>query len=81
MTVKVFKGFQLFDECLVLVLQDGDAILQTLDVLLLLPATFSGRFSAERTQQDFSFGLIPHILTSALCSRMLSVKSALIRMY
>lgn len=63
MTIKVFKGFQFFDQCLVLVLQDGDAILQTLDVLLLLPPTFSGRLSAERTGHHLYFWLNLQVLT------------------
>ena len=40
--VQVFEGFQFLDECFVLVLQHGYAVLQTLDVFLLLPATLAG---------------------------------------
>ena len=40
--VQVFEGLELLDERLVLVLQHGHAVLQTLDVLLLLPAALPG---------------------------------------
>lgn len=49
--VQVFEGFELLDERLVLVLQHGHAVLQTLDVLLLLPATFPCRLPVERQGQ------------------------------
>ena len=39
MTVQVFKCFEFLDEGFILVLQNGHSVLQTLDVLLLLPAT------------------------------------------
>lgn len=39
--VQVFEGFEFLDEGLVLVLQHCDAVLQTLDVFLLLPATLA----------------------------------------
>lgn len=39
--VQVFEGFEFLDEGFVLVLQHGHAVLQTLDVLLLLPATLA----------------------------------------
>ena len=42
MAVQVFEGFEFLDERFVLVLQHGDAVLQTLDVLLLLPAALAG---------------------------------------
>jgi len=41
--VQVFEGFEFLDEGFVLVLQHGHTVLQTLDVLLLLPATLPGR--------------------------------------
>lgn len=41
--VQVFEGFQFLDERFVLVLQHGHAVLQTFDVLLLLPATLARR--------------------------------------
>ena len=41
MAVKVFKGFQFFNKRLVLVLQDSHSVLQTFNILLLLPATFA----------------------------------------
>lgn len=44
--VQVFEGFEFLDEGFVLVLQHGHAVLQTLDVLLLLPATLAGRLPA-----------------------------------
>lgn len=40
--VQVFEGFEFLDEGFVLVLQHSHAVLQTLDVLLLLPATLAG---------------------------------------
>lgn len=39
--VQVFEGFEFLDEGLVLVLQHCHAVLQTLDVFLLLPATLA----------------------------------------
>lgn len=39
--VQVFEGFKFLDEGFVLVLQHGHAVLQTLDVLFLLPTTFT----------------------------------------
>lgn len=45
--VQVFEGFEFLDEGFVLVLQHGHAVLQTLDVLLLLPATLAGRLPAR----------------------------------
>lgn len=47
--VQVFEGFEFLDEGFVLVLQHGHAVLQTLDVLLLLPATLAGRLPAQQT--------------------------------
>ena len=41
--VKLFERFELFNEGLVLVLEHGDPVLQTLDVLLLLPPALPGR--------------------------------------
>lgn len=55
MAVKVFKGFKFFNKCLVLVLQDGNSVLQTLNILLLLPATFTGCLSAEGMRHNLSF--------------------------
>lgn len=49
MAVQVFKCFQFLYEGFVLVLQHGHAVLKTLDILLLLPATLAGRLSV--TQQ------------------------------
>lgn len=45
--VDVLQRFQLLDQRLVLVLQHGHAVLQTLDVLLLFPAALTGRLSAQ----------------------------------
>lgn len=45
MAVQVFKSFQFFYQGFILVLQHGHAVLQTLDILLLLPATLAGRLS------------------------------------
>lgn len=44
--VQVFEGFKFLDEGFVLVLQHGHAVLQTLDVLLLLPAALAGSLPA-----------------------------------
>ena len=41
--VKFFKWLKLLNECLVLILQHSHSVLQTLDVLLLLPPTLTGR--------------------------------------
>lgn len=41
--VDIFKSFELLNESLVLVFQHGDAVLQTLHIFFLFPATFSGR--------------------------------------
>lgn len=54
MAVKVFKCFQFFNKCLVLVLQDGHSVLQTLDILLFLPATFTSCLSVLH-EADFPF--------------------------
>lgn len=54
MAVKVFKCFQFFNKCLVLVLQDGHSVLQTLDILLFLPATFTGCLSVGRITHSLS---------------------------
>lgn len=51
MTVEVFKGFQFFNQSLVLVLKDGNSVLQTLNILFLLPATFSGGLPVGRTRE------------------------------
>ncbi len=40
--VQVFESFEFLNEGFVLVLQHSHAVLQTLDVLLLLPATLTG---------------------------------------
>lgn len=42
--VQVFEGFEFLDEGFVLVLQHSHAVLQTLDVLLFLPATLARCF-------------------------------------
>lgn len=42
MAVELLEGLELVDECLVLVLQYGHPVLQTLDVLLLLATTLLG---------------------------------------
>ena len=49
--VELLERLQLLYECLVLVLQDGHAVLQTLDVLLLLPPTLTGRLPAKKLKK------------------------------
>lgn len=50
--VNVFQGFELLNQGLVLVFQNCHAVFQTLDVLLLFPATFTSCFpEAERGEQ------------------------------
>lgn len=53
--VQVFEGFEFLDEGFVLVLQHSHAVLQTLDVLLLLPATFPRRLSVGRRRHRLVF--------------------------
>lgn len=47
MAVQVFESFQFLNESFVLVLQNSHAVLQTLHIFLLLPATLSGRLPGE----------------------------------
>lgn len=47
MAVQVFESFQFLNESFVLVLQNSHAVLQTLDVFLLLPAALSGRLPGD----------------------------------
>ncbi len=49
--VELLERLELLYECLVLVLQDGDAVLQALDVLLLLPPALAGGLSAWRRER------------------------------
>ena len=42
-SVKFFEGLELFDQSLVLVLQDGDPVLQALDVLFLFISALASR--------------------------------------
>lgn len=49
--VEVLKGFEFLYQGLVLVLQHSHTVLQTLDILLLLPATLPGRLSVEEMGQ------------------------------
>lgn len=64
--VKVFQRLQLLDQRLVLVFQDGHAVLQTLDVLFLLPATLAGRLSVLH-EADLPFAR--HLLSGAPCGK------------
>ena len=51
LAVQLFQRLEFADQCLVLILQQGNTILQTSHIVLLFPATFFRCFS-ERTHND-----------------------------
>ena len=51
LAVEFFEWFQLLNQSLVLIFKQCDAVLQALDVFLLLPSAFTGRFPIGRKEK------------------------------
>ena len=68
-TVEFLERLEFLDECLVLVLEHGDAVLQTLDVLLLLTAALARRLAVLQQPQlpflDRRLRLVPLVTVVA----------------
>ena len=64
--VQVFECFQFLDKGFVLVFQHGHAVLQTLDVLLLLPATLPGRLPVVRLSNHHQYAAFQSTLRHPL---------------
>ena len=58
LTVKLFERLEFLNQRLVLILQHGDAVLQTLDVLFLLPSALLGRLPVSHKPTTISQTLL-----------------------